>query len=335
METVSNSAMEVIDSRWDERFLGVGAAKGAATKVRVAIGEFNDGSPVTLPVMVVRGMQEGPTVYLQAGLHGDENTGIVICQKFLRELDPKSLSGTVVAVPVANVPAHLSRTRGFLHEERWLIDANRIFPGNRHGLLSERIASVLLDSFVCAADLTIDFHSALDGCDILPFVYLGSEASIPFAEAFGTELRYVRGKTLGTSDMSRSVDRQAQERGAVMFSAEMGESRRVSWHYVEAGVQGIRNVLAKMGMLDCPVTAAVDPRRFDRIVPVHSARGGGLKTLVDLGDRVTEGQDMALVYDIFGSLRDTVKAPTSGLVLRIMRLGNIGTGAEIAWIASA
>src|SRR5690606_4401441 len=124
---------------------------------------------------------------------------------------------------------------------------------------------------------------------------------------------YVRGKTLGTSDMSRSIDRQAQERGAVMFSAEMGESRRVSWQYIELGVQGIRNVLVKMGMLEGDVTVASNPRRFDKIVPVHSTCGGGLKTLVDIGDEVRGGQDIAKVYDIFGSPRDTVKAPTAGL----------------------
>lgn len=325
--------MDLVEPKWDERFLGVSAEKGEVTRARVVIGDFSDGSPVTLPVVVARGRKDGPTVYLQAGLHGDENTGIVICQEFLRGLETERLSGTVVAVPIANVPAHLSRTRGFLHEERWLIDANRIFPGNRNGLLSERIAATLLDSFVCKADLTIDFHSALDGCDILPFVYLGSEASIPYAEAFGTELRYVRGKTLGTSDMSRSIDRQAQERGAVMFSAEMGESRRVSWQHIELGVQGIRNVLVKKGMLEGDVTVASNPRRFDKIVPVHSTCGGGLKTVVTLGDEVREGQDIAKVYDIFGSLRDTVKAPTAGLILRIMRLGNIATGAEVAWVA--
>ncbi len=63
------------------------------------------------------------------------------------------------------MPSHLTRTRGYLHEERWLIDINRIFPGNPEGLLTERIASILFESFVRQADVTIDLHSALDGCE--------------------------------------------------------------------------------------------------------------------------------------------------------------------------
>ena len=55
----------------------------------------------------------------------------------------------LVIVPVANVPSYLTRTRGYLHEERWPIDMNRVFPGSRSGLLSQRIASVRVTP--CAA----------------------------------------------------------------------------------------------------------------------------------------------------------------------------------------
>src|SRR5579872_4548087 len=153
-------------------FLGVTARPGEVTRNRVPVGELADGTPVALPVVVIHGAQPGPTLYIQAGLHGDEMTGVEICRRTLPTIDPAVLKGTVVSVPLANVPSHLSRTRGFLHEERWLIDINRIFPGNPHGLLSERIAHVLFNEFVLPADFSFDLHSALDGCEMGPHAYI-------------------------------------------------------------------------------------------------------------------------------------------------------------------
>ena len=125
-------------------------ARGKLFGSECTIGELPDGGPIALPVMTIGGVRPGPTLFLQAGMHGDELTGIAICRGAIAGIDPKELAGTVVAIPVANVPAHLTRTRGFLHEERWLIDINRIFPGNPHGLMTERTANVLMDEFARA-----------------------------------------------------------------------------------------------------------------------------------------------------------------------------------------
>src|SRR5687768_1205685 len=102
-------------------FLDVPVRQGQVVRQRVPLGELPDGGPVALPVVTIGGTRSGPTLYLQAGIHGDELTGIAICREAIATLDPGSIAGTVVAVPVANVPSFLTRTRGFLHEERWLI----------------------------------------------------------------------------------------------------------------------------------------------------------------------------------------------------------------------
>lgn len=323
-------------------YLDVPIRRGEKVYERVTVGELADGSPVQLPVVTVGGVSDGPTVYLQAGIHGDEVTGIEVCRRALSGIAPAALSGTVVAIPVANVPAHLTRTRGYLHEERWLIDINRIFPGSPHGLLTERIADVLLHQFVQHADLSIDLHAALDGCDILPFVYIDpnddDNGTLRIREecglAFGTPYVYYKSRQsrLGTSDMTRSISSQSDANGWPVLSAEMGESRRVSGDVVPTGVQGIRNVLAHLKMLDEEPVRPEAQRSFSEIHLVHASRGGGLRMSVDLGDEVTEGQQIAEVVDVFGRQVETLTAPVDGFVLRAMRLGSISTGAEIAWV---
>ncbi|HEX5040905.1 MAG TPA: succinylglutamate desuccinylase/aspartoacylase family protein [Candidatus Limnocylindria bacterium] len=325
-------------------FLDVPVTPGQVIRQRVSIGELSDGSPIGIPVVTIGGAKPGPTLYLQAGIHGDEQTGIAICRGAIAAMDPSDISGTVVAVPVANLPSFLTRTRGFLHEERWLIDINRIFPGNPHGLLTERIADALLNQFARHADLTIDLHSALDGCDIAPFVYIDPdddeggtlEAREKYGLAYGTPYAYYKNRhaRLGTSDLSRSFSAKAEDAGILTISAEVGESRRVSWERVPDGVRGVSNVMRAMGMLAGEPEDRGPARRFSKITLVHAEHGGGLHLDVDLGDDVTAGQEIGEIVDVFGDRVERIEASADGFILRAMRLGSVSTGAEIVWIAS-
>ena len=325
-------------------YLGVEAERGTRAQTRVPVGELPDGTAVALPVVYIAGAQPEPTLYLQAGIHGDELTGIEVCRRALATLDPGHIHGAVVSVPLANVPAHLTRTRGYLQEERWLIDINRIFPGNPHGLSTERIANVLFESFVREADFTVDLHSALDGGDIAPFVYVDPndneggtlEQRERLALAFGTPYAFYRKRNekFGTSDLSRSLSAQADLIGVPMMIAEMGESRRVSTEHIPLGVQGIRNVMIAMGMLDEPPVKPATQRRFDSILLLHANKGGGLRVHHEIGDEVTAGQLIAEIVDVFGDMVERIESPKDGFVLRAMKLGSIATGAEVAWIAS-
>lgn len=308
------------------------------------VGAYPDGSPVTVPVHLSRGRRDGPVVYVQAGMHGDELTGIEIARQFLHTLRTDDLAGTVVIVPVANVPSHITRGRGYENEERRLIDLNRIFPGNPGGLLSERIASTLFTEFVAHADLTVDLHSALAGCTIAPFVYVDPaddqhgtlKVRESAAAAFGAPYIYEkkRGANLGTSDLSRSLAAQADQAGHPVILAEMGESLRVSQEYVPLGVQGLHNVLASLGMSNPTHEDPVPQRRFSTVHLVHVATGGGLRMDVSLRDEVKAGQRIGRVVGVFGEPVEDLHSPSDGFVLRLMLTGAVGTGAEAAWIAN-
>lgn len=325
-------------------FLNVPIRRGERIRQRVPIGELSDGTAITLPVMTIGGDGSGPTLYLQAGLHGDEQTSIEILRRAMTGIDIHGLRGNLIIVPVANIPSHLTRTRGFLHEERWMIDVNRIFPGNPNGLLSERIAHILFEDFVCGADATFDLHAALDGCRMLPFSFVDPdddnegtlELRRTMAYAFGTGHVYHRrrGSAIGTSDMSRALKAQAALRGKPAVSAELGESRMVTSEYVPIGVRGIQNVLKALEMLPGEIEVPREQRAFSLISVVHAARGGGLRREADLGDEVVKGQRIGCVVDVFGAEVEELISPVDGFVLRIMLLGAINTGAETFWIGS-
>lgn len=322
-------------------FLGVQAERGQAVRRRVPVLEMADGSPVSLPVVLIRGQEDGPTIYLQAGLHGDEVTGIDILQRALALVDPARLRGTVVALPVAHIPAFLTKNRSFLLEERGPNDINRIFPGNPKGLMSERMAHILFHEFLLKADYCIDYHCALVGCNIAPFVYVMPDddengtlaARVKMAKAFGTPLAYYKSRSskLGTSNISQSFGAQADLHKVPVIMAEMGESGRVTREFVDLGVRGTLNVLVALAMLDGQVPK-VPQRRFTNIKTVHADRGGLLDLHVELGQEVKAGQVIAVVRDVFGDEIESVTSPQDGMALRLMTNTVIYPGAEVAWV---
>jgi predicted deacylase len=120
-------------------------------------GETSDGAPVGIPVVIVTGTSPKPVVWVQAGVHGAELTGIVAVLEMSQSLDPSRLRGTVVLLPLVNVTAF----------RRWLrssdidsMDINRVFLGNASGAFSERVAKVLGDAVIANADYFLDVHTA-------------------------------------------------------------------------------------------------------------------------------------------------------------------------------
>ncbi len=324
------------------RFLSVSPRPGHRSCERVHIGDFADGSPVSLPVAVLAGRSDGPTLYVQAGVHGDEHTGIDIAWRLIQETDLDTLAGTLVVVPIANPPAYLTRSRGYMLEERFLQDVNRLFPGNRQGLLSERIAAVLFEDFVMQADFSVDIHCPLDGSEMVTFTHVGSDGDHDghfaererLAKSFGAPFMFYRPESLklGSSDMTRSLAFQAERARKAMIMVELGLSRTISGPGSDFGVAGIRRMMHAMGMLSGDVGTPAVGRRFSQIRLLHGTSGGGLRLTAGLGSDVAAGEEIGTIVDAFGAPVEKLISPCDGFIMRRMTYGAVATGAEIVWV---
>ncbi len=92
--------------------------------------------------------QEGPTVMIMAGVHGDELAGIEASKQFMENFEPER--GTVIIIPEANKEAIKHRTRAIPSEA----DLNRAYPGDS---TSEGIARLAGEIFEIMKDNEIDF----------------------------------------------------------------------------------------------------------------------------------------------------------------------------------
>src|SRR5215469_1300163 len=91
--------------------LHVGSLAAAPGEKRFGTNEFPvGGQPYRLPMWLVNGVHDGPTLAVTAGVHPAEYASIAAALQFGQTIDPAKLHGRVIVVPVMNIPAFAARS---------------------------------------------------------------------------------------------------------------------------------------------------------------------------------------------------------------------------------
>ncbi|MGC2626581.1 MAG: succinylglutamate desuccinylase/aspartoacylase family protein, partial [Candidatus Udaeobacter sp.] len=141
------------------------------------------------PAISVAGAKPGPMLFVNAGVHGGEYPAVEAVIQLGKMLDPKKISGTVILMPVLNLPAFRARTPFVCPVDN--VNPNRVFPGDPHGSYSEQMTHACINEFVVHADAYVDLHGGDIPEALVPFVICRAgndevaEKSKAIAMAFG------------------------------------------------------------------------------------------------------------------------------------------------------
>jgi hypothetical protein len=301
------AAHTVASTQWDDvQLLGKRISPGDKRRLFLRSSESFTGSDSELPVLVTRGATPGPTVCLIAGVHGDELNGIEIVRKVVEGLTPRRISGMVVAVPVANL-------HGFRRSSRYLPDRrdlNRFFPGTPTGSAASRIAYSLWNEVIRHCTSLIDLHTGSFHRTNLPHVRIDTTDPRSFALARG----FASALIIHDPGQDGTLRRAARRAGIGAITYEAGEPLRFQEKEIARGVEGVRNVLAALGMSDdAPVVTT--PRVYQRTRWVRVDDGGIFFTRRRLGERVEAGELLGTVTDPVTNESKRVEAPVRGRII--------------------
>ncbi len=286
---------------------GVDVLPGSRAHVELPVSRLITGAQIAMPVSVLHGAQEGPTVWMSAAIHGDEINGVEIVNRVLAGLDAGGLRGTILAVPVVNVHGFMSGDR-YLPDRR---DLNRSFPGSKKGSLAARMARLFMTEVVSHCSIGIDLHTASDNRTNLPQIRanLDDPTTRELSQIFGAPLM------MHSKNRSGTLRQAATKAGAKVLLYEAGEPLRFNRLAIDTGVAGVRRVLRHLEMADWdgPEAAPVEESRSSSWV---RARESGLVRLdVELGERVEEKEEMGEIIDAFGTRLSTIRANRAGLII--------------------
>jgi predicted deacylase len=293
-----------------------------------------NGSTVHIPVVVVNGCSEGPTLYVQAAQHGVEVNGAEAIATWADRLRPSELTGAFIGVPIANPLAAL-RTRRHFYQMRdgqtygdpTAHQMNRCWPGDPDGNETERLVWALYNEALTQADYAIDLHAweLWMASAALPCGWL--EGSLELGRLFGLRPVLVQDEPAPPdSSQSRLFHTVLCDLGVPAIAVELRGQRDMVRSSIQQGIRGLGNVLRGLGMIEGQPEArsdqiVVERRAFaESLVVVESPATGLIIPETEAGTEVTEGQRIAYLLDVEHIRRAPIHSPVHGYLYRLSRM---------------
>jgi uncharacterized protein len=294
---------------------------------------------LSIPVAVVHGAKPGPVLAVVAGSHGTEYASIIAVEQLITGLDPAAISGTVILVPLINVPSfeqkvpHLNPIDGK--------NMNRMYPGRMDGTQTDRASLLMTKQVVEQADHLIDMHGGDLDESLRPYSYWTKTGnakqdavSREMVLAFGLDHIIISVDRPKDPNDSRYLENTATTRGKPSITVEAGHAGTVEPDDVAKLVDGTMSVMRHLKMLPGRPTMVEHPVWFDRVLSVNSEVNGVFYPAVRRGHYVEQGTLLGHVTDYTGKKIFEAKAPAAGVVLYICAVPSMTKGAAIASVGT-
>ena len=252
-----------------------------------------------IPIVSLRN-GSGPTILVVGGNHGDEYEGQITVARLCRELPIDAVSGQLILLPLANLPAALAGRRVSPLDQANL---NRSFPGDPDGGPTAAIAYHIETELVARADVVIDLHAGGSSLEYIPSALVHAYAEperhasvLRLLEVFGAPIGYIVQQPQGED---RTLMGAADRRGIPCLGAELGGGGAVSVTSARIAYEGTCRVLAHLGVARIAAPGAKPVRLLDvggSDYYVYAPEDGVFEPLVDLGDEVVAGREAGRIH---------------------------------------
>lgn len=261
-----------------------------------------------VPVMIAKG-KPGKVFGITAAIHGNELNGIPTIHSIWEHIQPASLTGVIILVPVVNVGGFITGTREFLDGK----DLNRIMPGKKTGSSSARYVYQFVEKLAKHFDYHLDLHTASEGR--INSFYIKADLSNKFVKKMSDQLSP---KIILDQPAPKGTFRSIfEKRDLPSLTLELGDPNLFQYQHIKPAYQGILKVLSLLGFIQSKlntktVSQAVCVERSEWFYAKH---GGILTVYPSLAERVNQGDTIASISDIFGQKVIDIQAKFDGIVI--------------------
>ncbi len=300
---------------------------GEAANLALPLPEQYSCAPLYMPIKVIHSKVKGPCLVVFSGMQGTELNGLEIANRITKMIRPEDIQGTLITIPVVNVYG-LTHYPAILPIDHNLSDC---FPGKELGSFGERIAHVFTHEILKRADYCIELDTGEINHNILPQVYCNFDntRSKELAKVFQTPV------VTDVIVMANTLRQTTEELQVPLLVYQAGEAVRFDEDAISLGVQGVRNVMRAIDMLEKAPTKEIQPifSREEAWIVAH--KGGILHHNISLGQTLRKGELIATISDPFGTdVLEPIKAPREGIVVGINSAPLVHEGLPILKMSS-
>jgi predicted deacylase len=281
--------------------LGKEIPKGKRTILDLEIAKLHIGTSVKVPVIVERAKKNGPVVLLLAGLHGDETNGVGIIREIMSQKINKPKSGTIICIPVFNIFGYLIQTREFPDGR----DLNRMFPGTLNGSLASQFAYQFTKEIAPFIDYVIDFHTGGGERDNIAQIRCNKddEKGLELAKIFNPPM------IIFSDNIKKSLRDTLHKMGKTILLFEGGKSKELNPTIINEGVNGTKNILIHLGLIDGEISVREYPVFVSKAKWLRASYSGMFKVIAKNGTFVKKKELLGVIQDPFGEFKKNIYAP--------------------------
>lgn len=288
---------------------------------------------IPFPIACI-GNGRGPSVFLSAGVHGDEYEGQIALSRLIQNLKVEDIRGRLIILPMANFPAGYAGLRVSPIDD---VNLNRSFPGDPNGTPTQIIAHYIETVLLPHTDLHIDIHSGGSSLFYLPCTMPDWTENCTMSKERVWELCAIFGApyqiTFDEDKEGRYISAAATRLGVPSIGTELGGGGRVTSSYVDLAYWGIMRILKEMTLFTGNLDNAPKPEKT-KVLSVkanqfcYALESGVVEHLIKLGDHVTQNQQIALIHhpETPGKAPTPVLAKADGLVICLRSMGRVERG---------
>lgn len=298
--------------------LGKEIPEGKRTVLDLEVAKLHTRTTVKVPVIIERSSNPGPVVLLLAGIHGDETNGVGIIREIINLEINKPKNGTIICIPVFNIFGYLIQTREFPDGR----DLNRMFPGTLSGSLASQFAYQFTKEIAPFVDYVIDFHTGGGERDNIAQIRCSKEdtKALELAKVFNPPI------IVFSSKITKSLRDTLHKMGKTVLLFEGGKSKELNPTIINEGVNGSRNVLIRLGVIEGNLTVRATPIYVEKAKWLRASHSGMFKIKVANGSFVRKKEVLGVIQDPFGEFKKKIYAPFNGHIFCINKTPIVNKG---------
>lgn len=276
-----------------------------------------------IPVTLIHGKRKGKVLALVAGVHGYEYPPILALYRLKSMIDPQVLSGTLILVHIAHLPAFQKRII-YYNPYDWK-NLNRVFPGDPDGSQAERIAHVLVEEVVKKSDCLIDLHCGDGNEALIPYCYWMESGNKKLDNltkemvlAFG--IKHIIIDKTRTKDITKSkyLGNTAILHSKPAITTESGYLGKSDEESIVRNIMGIFGVMKLFKMIEGSPEFVANPVWIDKFEVIYSDCDGLFYPQTKMGYYVKKGENVGYVTNFLGEVCHEYRAPFTGIILYII-----------------
>ncbi len=251
----------------------------------------------SIPVVVVNGAKPGKILALVSGAHGTEYTSIIAIEKLISALDPEQVTGTVILVPLVNIPSFEQKVPHVNPIDNKSM--NRFYPGKSDGTQTERASFLITREIVDRCDYLIDYHGGDLDESLRPYAYWGP------------------------------TGREVQDRTSKEMVLAFGLDHIIIWRERPTDPAATRYLDNTASVRGKP-SIVVEAVWIEKLVDILADGPGIWYPLVKRGTYVSAGMKLGTITDYTGKVIAEPRAPVSAVVLHVNAVPSLKKGDNIA-----